>query len=229
MRVLAIESSTEWLSVALNDGQRWYERRERAGHGHSERVLPLVDEVLGEAQTTLASVDGIAFGAGPGGFTGVRIACGVAQGLALGAELPLVPVSTLTALAHVAWRSRGWTRVVACLDARMHEVYVAAVVRQRDAWIEVCAPAVRQPDDVIRPDGAWWGVGEGLLRYPGLGARLRMEASDPLLAPTARAVGELAIPILEGGGGVAPDDALPLYVRHRVALTTRERAAGERL
>ena len=114
-------------------------RGEPSGQAHSERLLPLIDAVLAEAGWSLRSLDGIAFGAGPGSFTGVRIACGVAQGLALGADLPLVPVPTLVALAQAAWRVHGGTRVVACLDARMREVYVAAYERDGDRAGATCA------------------------------------------------------------------------------------------
>jgi tRNA threonylcarbamoyladenosine biosynthesis protein TsaB len=229
MRLLALESSTDWLSVAVGDGERWHERRERAGRGHSERMLPLVDEVLADAQWTLESLDGIAFGAGPGAFTGVRIACGVAQGLALGADLALVPVSTLTAVAHEAWRAHGRTAVFACLDARMREVYVAALAGEGTSWREHRAPSVAKPDDVEAVAGAWFGAGDGLAQYPHLATRLALDGHDAALVPTARAVGALAAPVLAAGGGVPPEDALPLYVRHRVALTTAERDAGERL
>lgn len=229
MRLLALDSSTDWLSVAVGDGARWFECRERAGQTHSERVLPLVDAVLAQAQWRLHDLDGIAFGAGPGSFTGVRIACGVAQGLALGASLPLVPVSTLAALAQEAWRSRGSTRVFACLDARMREVYFAACERDGATWLDRAQPAVRKPADVAVPPGEWFGAGDGLAVYPDLAAQLALAGHDATLLPTARAVGELAHPILVAGRGVAPEAALPLYVRHRVALTPGERAAGERL
>lgn len=229
MRLLALESSTDWLSVAVGDGVDWHACHERAGQSHSERVLPLVDTVLAEAGWQLASLDGIAFGAGPGSFTGVRIACGVAQGLALGAALPLVPVSTLSVLAQEAWRAHGVTRVFACLDARMREVYVACLERAAALWRVVREPSVQRPDDVAVPQGAWFGAGDGLRVYPDLAARLLRASFDATLTPTARAVGELAHPLLAAGCGVLPDDALPLYVRHRVALTSSERAAGERL
>src|SRR4249920_1108234 len=125
MRILVLETSTDWCSVALGDGACWHVRDELAGQAHSERALVLCAALLAEADWPLQSLDGIAFGAGPGSFTGVRIACGVAQGLAFGAALPVVPVCTLEALAHAAWRRDDATHVIACLDARMREVYVA--------------------------------------------------------------------------------------------------------
>ena len=138
MKLLAFDTSTNWLSVACGDGTSWHMRGELAGQAHSERILLHVDAVLAEAEWTLQSLDGIAFGAGPGSFTGVRIACGVAQGLALGAALPVVPVCTLEALAHAAWRRDGMTHVIACLDARMREVYIAAYERGVDRWTPNC-------------------------------------------------------------------------------------------
>src|SRR5438477_9103302 len=141
MRVLSFDTSTEWLTVAAGDGSAWTMHQERAGSANSERILPVVDAVLAEAGWRLADLDGIAFGAGPGAFTGVRIACSVAQGLALGADLPVVAIPSLLALAQEAWRTVGATRVCACLDARMHEVYVACYRRDADEW---CAE--REPD-----------------------------------------------------------------------------------
>src|SRR5215211_4788798 len=109
MKLLAFDTSTQWLSVACMADDAWITRAELAGQAHSERLLPLVDSMLREAGITLADLDAIAFGAGPGSFTGVRIACGVAQGLGFGAQLPLVPIPTLEALAQTALRVHGAT------------------------------------------------------------------------------------------------------------------------
>ena len=231
MKLLAFDTSTRWLSVACLVDGRWVTRDEPAGQSHSERLLPLVDAVLADARQSLADLDAIAFGAGPGSFTGVRIACGVAQGLALGADLPLVPVSTLEALAQSAFRAHGRTRVLACLDARMREVYVAAYRRDADRWTVESAPAVLHPAEVVAPadPAAWFGAGEGYSAYADLAARLGLGACDASLVPDARSIAELALPRLAAGETVAAADALPLYVRHRVALTTAERDAGMRL
>jgi tRNA threonylcarbamoyladenosine biosynthesis protein TsaB len=238
MRILALDTSTEWCSVAVGDGARWHVRDEQAGRAHSERLLPMVRAALAEAGFTLAQLDGLAFGAGPGSFTGIRIGCGVAQGLALGAELPVVPVPTLAAVAQSVRRERGWTKVVACLDARMREVYVAAHAQHGDAWRVVMAPAVLPPADVRSPvDGdvnpstpdGWCGAGNGFAAYPALAAQLGLRDVDADARPAAQAVGELALPRLAAGEGVAAAEALPLYVRHRVAITTAERDRGLKL
>ena len=230
MRILALETSTEWCSVAAGDGARWLARDELTGPAHSERALALVDAVLAEAGWALATLDGIAFGAGPGSFTGIRVACGLAQGLALGADLPVIPVPTLEALAHAAWRESGGQRIVACLDARMREVYIAVYARSDSTWREVAAPRVLAPGSIDGPEGPGWiGAGNGFAAYPGLGAQLGLVRAEAAARPTAQAVGELALPRLAAGEGVAAADALPLYVRHRVALTTAERDAGARL
>ena len=229
MRILALDSSTDWLSIAVGDGAHWYGRTERAATAASERALPLVSEVLAEAQWSLRDLDGIAFGAGPGSFTGVRIACGIAQGLALGIDRPLVGIPTLLALAQGAWRARGATAVMACLDARMREVYVAAYRRSGDQWSETLAPAVLKPADVTAPPGAWHGCGDGFAAYPELASRLALVSVDDAAAPSARAIGELAVPRFAAGDTVDAAHAEPLYVRHRVALTTAERDAGQRL
>ncbi len=233
MRILALDTSTEWCSVAVGDGTRWQVRDERAGQLNSERLLPLVDAALAEAGWTLRNLDGLAFGAGPGSFTGIRIACGVTQGLALGADLPVVPVPTLAAIAQDVFRARGWDRVVACLDARMREVYVAAYAREGSAWREVAAPSVVAPADVFHPrtlgEGAWTGAGSGFAAYPTLARELELSLAAADARPSAQAIGELAAPRLAAGDGVSAADALPLYVRHRVALTSAEQEAGVKL
>src|ERR1700686_2033976 len=122
MRILAIDTSTETCAVALGDGPAWDERSLVAGHRHSDLLLPMIRGLLDDHGATLAQLDGVAFGAGPGAFTGLRIACGVAQGLALGAALPVVGVSTLEAMAQTRRDHAGGERIIAALDARMREV-----------------------------------------------------------------------------------------------------------
>ena len=153
MRILALDTSTEWCSVAVGDGTRWHRLDENAGQAHSERVLPMIHAALAEAGWTLQELDGIAFGAGPGSFTGIRIGCGVAQGLAFAADLPVAPIPTLAALAQEVYRVHGWTRIVACLDARMHEVYLAAYLRGDGGWREWAAPSVVPPAEAPRALG----------------------------------------------------------------------------
>lgn len=223
VNLLAFEASSRRLSVALwRDGalaEKWAD----VPHGGSERLLPWANELLAEADLGLRQLDGIAFGAGPGGFTGLRLACGVAQGLAFGLDIPVVPVGTLAALALAG----GEGRVIACLDARMNEVYVAAYVVSGETVEEIMAPQVGPGATVMLPDGAGWqGVGDGFAAWgavllPRLAERLT--GVDAALCPTAVAVARLAAPVLAGGGGVAAAQAAPLYVRDKVALTTAER------
>src|SRR5215471_2526296 len=146
MQILALDASTDWCSVALGGEHGFEERSEAAGQRHSELLLPMIESLLSNAMTSLSRLDGIAFGAGPGSFTGLRIACGVAQGLALGSGLKLVGVSTLAAMAEVARRRHGARRVLAALDARMHEVYFAAYEHDGERWREHIAPEVAAPE-----------------------------------------------------------------------------------
>lgn len=224
MRILGLDTSTEWCSVAVAGSGARCEANEHVVHAHSERLLPMVRRVLADAGWSPAQLDGIAFGAGPGSFTGLRIGCGVAQGLALALDLPVVPVPTLEALAEAS----GAGRVLCCLDARMREVYVAAYARDGVALRALLPAAVLPPDAVELPAPAedWTGAGPGFTAYPQLAARLRLRRVDPAVLPTAATIVALARPRFERGEGVAAGDALPLYVRHRVALTQAERAAG---
>ena len=230
MKILALDTSTQWLSVALFDGQRAIAMREHVGSGASERILPAIGEMLAGDGTSLANLDGIAYGAGPGSFTGVRIACGVAQGLAFGAGKPLFGVSTLEAIAQSAWRTHGWQRIAACLDARMHEVYVAAYERKHNGFTIDREPVVGKPDAIEPMTGeGWHGAGDGFVAYPALAARLGLVDCDGAIIPDAQSIAECAWPQVLAGRGVSADEAQPLYVRHRVALTTAERASGARL
>jgi len=192
----------------------------------------MIRELLTRERRSLGELDGIAFGAGPGSFTGLRIACGVAQGLALGAGLRVVGVCTLEAMAEAARQRLGATRVVAALDARMGEVYAAHYRHDGERWTAETEPAASKPGAVYVPPGRdWLGVGPGFAAYAELRSRLASALSacrDDLL-PSAAAVGALALPRFAAGGSVAASAAAPLYLRNRVALTVAERAAGMRL
>jgi len=230
MRLLAFDTSTDWISVAVSDGDDWHLHAERVAQDNSRRILPIISRTLAEAGFTLQALDGIAFGAGPGAFTGVRIACGIAQGLAFAIDRPVVGVSTLEALAHEAFRVHGAKRVVACLDARMREIYAACYVREQDEWRAMREPAVMAPLALALPDAEpWHGAGDGFAAYPDLAERLKLAGVDSNAVPSARAIGELALRRFAAGEAVSAPEARPFYVRHRVALTTAERDAGLRL
>lgn len=216
MRLLAIETATHRLAVAYWQDGQVLERAAELPNGSSKWLLPNVHALLAEAGATLSVLDGIAFGAGPGSFTGLRLAAGCAQGLAYGLDLPVLGISTLEALAHAS----GEPRVYACLDARMKEVYVAAYEDGR----QVMAAQVCPPTQAPRPEGNdWVACGDGLAVYRELltgFARVR-----PEVRPTACAVASLAAPRLARGEGLSAADAQPLYIRDKVALTTAERLA----
>ena len=162
----------------------------------------------------LHQISAIAFGAGPGSFTGLRIACAIAQGLAFARGLPVIGVSTLEAMAEEC----GAPRVVACLDARMHEVYYAALEKRDGQWHRVIEPQCAKPGDVRLPAGDWVGCGNGFAAYGDLG----LKRVFPEIHPTASAVARLAAPRLAGGEGVDAALAVPEYVRDKVAFTKAE-------
>jgi tRNA threonylcarbamoyladenosine biosynthesis protein TsaB len=213
MRFAALETSTEWCSVALwHDGEiAGLERR--AGNRHSEFALPMLESLLGKNK-----LDAVAFGAGPGAFTGLRIACGLAQGLAFAEGLPVIGISTLEALAHEA----GAARVVACIDARMREVYYAALEKRAGRWHEVIAAQCIAPHSAPRPPGdGWVGCGSGFDVY-GEVLRTRVAAVTSEVHPTAIAIAQLAAPRLAAGEGVDAALATPVYLRDKVAFTKEE-------
>lgn len=217
MRFAALETSTDWCSVALwADGEiRALERR--VPNRHSEYALPMLESLTRSA----GRLDAIAFGAGPGSFTGLRIACGLAQGLAFAHGLPVLGVSTLEATAEEA----GAPRVVVCLDARMREVYYAALEKRQHRWKEVVAAQCVPPAEAPKPPGdGWVGAGNG---FAGHGS-LSLKKILPEVHPTAAAVARLAAPRLAAGEGVDAALAVPLYLRDKVALTVSEQRAGQR-
>jgi tRNA threonylcarbamoyladenosine biosynthesis protein TsaB len=227
--LLAIDTATEACSVALARGGQVDERLEEVGQRHSERLLPMLQQLLADAGLQLGDLDAIAFGAGPGAFTGLRIACGVAQGLAFGAGRPVVAVGNLEALALVASESAPAARtVLTAIDARMQEVYWAAYEIDAGRLVEVAAPALAGAGELVRicrrlaPDLV---AGNALQRFPEVAASLA-GATAPLACAGAGAVARIAARRLAAGGAVPAELAAPLYVRDRVALTIEERRAA---
>ena len=187
MRILALDTATEACSVALLAGDTLVARYEEPKRGHAELILPEIGRLLAAAGSGIVSLTAVVFGAGPGSFTGLRIACGVAQGLALARGLPVLGVGTLEALAEQS----GAERVIACLDARMGEVYHAAYRRCAGGWTEASPPALMRPGDVPVPEeGGWVGCGARLPGPPmgGGGGALR-RACGPSMAPPGPAPG----------------------------------------
>lgn len=223
--MLAIDAATEECSAALWVDGTVLARGERIGRGHAARLLPMVDELLAEAGLGLAGLDGIACGRGPGSFTGVRVAVGLAQGLALGADRPVVPVSDLVALA--ARVGPAASAVLACLDARMGEVYWAEVRSGPDGWVAL-SEAVGPPGAVRLDSDRATGVGTGLAAHPALRARLagRLVAVRDDWLPRAEQVAALAVPVLRAGGGLDPAALEPTYLRNDVATPSRRQVTG---
>jgi tRNA threonylcarbamoyladenosine biosynthesis protein TsaB len=218
MRFAAIETSTEWCSVALwSDGEIAAIER-RAGNRHSEFALPMLETLIKNSNLRLGDLDAVAFGAGPGAFTGLRIACGLAQGLALARGLPVIGISTLEALAQEALAAR----VVACIDARMREVYYAALEKRAGRWHEVIAAQCIAPQSAAKPPGEGWvGCGSGFDVYREV-MKDKVSVVKSEVHPTALAVAELAAPRLAAGEGVDAALAAPVYVREKVAFTKEE-------
>jgi tRNA threonylcarbamoyladenosine biosynthesis protein TsaB len=235
LNLLALDTSTDVISLALCrqgvEGALW-QYSGAGGAQASAQLIPALQDLLALSQMDWRDLDAVVFGRGPGAFTGLRTACAVVQGLALGADLPVLPVNTLLAVAENARLQQGSTRVLAVLDARMGEVYAAAFTWSNGQWACVLDTALLAPNALL----AWAAAG-------GITAAL---ASDWTLAgnawdsygpewtigwgpyptlPTARALLHLAPALLQAGHAVAADQALPFYVRDKVAQTTAERAA----
>jgi tRNA threonylcarbamoyladenosine biosynthesis protein TsaB len=216
-RLLAVETATEACSAALYLAGEVRERFLVAPREHADRILSMVSELLSETALALQDLDAIAFGRGPGSFTGVRIAASVTQGLALGVRLPVVPVSSLAALAQ----DLPAHRVLAALDARMGEVYWCAYERDADGLMRAVGPEMAcTPDRVPAPPGSGWiGAGSGWRRY---GNVLQQHLGSAVVHwiedcyPRACAVARLAAAALVRGEAVAPEDALPVYLRDDV-------------
>lgn len=227
MKLLAFELSTEACSVAVHVDGQVRERFEIAPRRHAELALPWAEELLAEAGIARSQLDAIALGRGPGAFTGVRLAIALAQGVALALDRPLIPVSTLQALAMRAPAEAG--QVLAAIDARMGEVYVARYQRVDGLpWLQD-AERVCPPQAVVLPEGIRCaGVGTGFGAAEGaIVAQLgdALTSADATALPRASDVLALALPLLARGEAIAPERVEPAYLRDNVALTLVEQQA----
>ncbi|MCW8917673.1 MAG: tRNA (adenosine(37)-N6)-threonylcarbamoyltransferase complex dimerization subunit type 1 TsaB [Gammaproteobacteria bacterium] len=222
MKLLALETATEACSAALYLDGEISERYQLAPREHTALILPMVDGLLAEAGLPRSQLDAVAFGCGPGAFTGVRIATGVAQGIAFALELPVVPVSTLATLAQGAQREFGWRQVAAAIDARMGEVYWGsftvdeAGVMQPDGEERVCPPG----EVPLLHEHQWHGIGSGWQSYASeLAQRQGVAMVDARgdYYPHALDVATLAVAALARGEGLPAEQALPRYLRDQVA------------
>jgi tRNA threonylcarbamoyladenosine biosynthesis protein TsaB len=229
VNLLALETSTEYLSLAVKKGDEVLTFDVNAGQSHSQIILPQIQVLLEKADLQLKDLQGIAFGAGPGSFTGVRIAAGITQGLGFGANLPVVSICTLLALAEVT----GAGKVIACLDARMGEVYHAVYEKLDGEWLTILEPGLYKPTSVPAAEGnAWVGAGSGWQAYLEELSTVyagQLQTVQPKLLPSALAILKLAQPIFEKGEAKSAGEAMPIYIRNRVALKTAEREQGQRL
>ena len=229
MNLLAFDTSTDTLSIAVQRGDAVWQHTGAGGAQASAALIPAIQRLLAEAGLGFDTLDAIVFGRGPGSFTGLRTACAVAQGLAFGARngqgTPVLPVDTLLAVAEEARHQHGCTQVLAVLDARMNEVYSAHCTWQEatgqwstDADFGLCAP-----EALTLTDAALWTVaGNAQAAY---GERLLPQARHVAALPTATALLRLAPALLAAGAAVPASEALPRYIRDKVAQTTAEREA----
>jgi tRNA threonylcarbamoyladenosine biosynthesis protein TsaB len=232
VNLLVVDTSTEACSLALSVGAQRYSRHVVAGRDHTALLLPLLHELLTDAGLHAAEVDGLVCGVGPGSFAGVRVGVGFVKGFALARELPVVPVSSLATLAQGAMRRTGMARVLACIDARMGEVYCASFERDAGSGLARLASAARvcPPDAVdLQLPFPWAVTGTGWGTY---GAALRTrcavaaEAEEPQALPEALDALALAQPSFARGEAISADQLEPMYLRDSVALKLEQQAAA---
>ena len=232
--LIAIETSTESCSAALMRDGAIIERSELAPRRHAELILPMIESLLDEAGLSRRQVDAVAVGRGPGAFTGVRLAISVAQGIGLGLNIPVITVSSLAALAQDVPLGVD-ASILAVIDARMGEVYAGAFRRNASGLVEsLTAESVGPASMIVVPkasngkSGQWSIIGSGWSAYrDAIAARISLPPvwSDGARYPQASAVARLAEPQLASGQGTAPEFALPVYLRDKVALTLDEQRA----
>ncbi len=222
MRILAIDTATEACSAALLVDETIHARYELAPQQHARLILPMMEALLVESGCTLAQLDGLAFGRGPGSFTGVRIAASVIQGLAFATDLPVVGISTLAALAQQVVDEHQASAVLTAFDARMEQVYWGAYWRQESGLVQLQGEEqVCDPHEVPMPEGRdWVAAGSGWSAYGDVLARqvgMELVAHYPQAMPHARGILRLAQAAFMRGEGVAAEQAQPVYLRNNVA------------
>jgi len=222
VNLLAVETSSELCSVALLRGGELFVEEALAENRHSEMLVAMIRRLLERARLAVGQMDAFGFGQGPGSFTGIRIACGIVQGLAFASGRPVVPIPSLLALAEQS--NEG--RVIAALDARMGEAYIAAYARNGDDWDEVISPRLADAASLPHlPGRSWSATGSGFERHEWLREAYRdsVQMSFRGDLPRAGSIARLGARRLAKGAGIAAGDAAPLYLREKVALTTEER------
>ncbi|MDB5911490.1 MAG: tRNA ((37)-N6)-threonylcarbamoyltransferase complex dimerization subunit type 1 TsaB [Ramlibacter sp.] len=220
LKLLAFDTSTEILSVAVSVAGVVRETTAAGGALSSAALIPAIEALLAQSGVALGELDAIAFGRGPGSFTGLRTATAVAQGLGFGSGVPVLAIDTLLAVAEEAHALTGASQVVAMLDARMGEVYFAGYEREGERWLVCQAPALGKPEAAPVPEG--WTIAGNVLDLHA--AHLPADRRTVVALPTARALLRLAPAALAQSAGRPPADVLPLYIRDKVAQTTEERA-----
>ncbi|UJF19931.1 tRNA (adenosine(37)-N6)-threonylcarbamoyltransferase complex dimerization subunit type 1 TsaB [Vibrio sp. SS-MA-C1-2] len=221
-KILAVDTATENCSVALLIDDQIIFRSELAPREHTIKILPMVDQVLSEAEVSLSQLDGLAFGRGPGSFTGVRIGIGIAQGLGFGADLPMIGVSTLAAMAQGAYRQFGAEHVLSSIDARMSEIYWGQYQRLINGdWQLNEQEVVSTPELILErvsldQEREWFQVGTGWQAYPDLSTLAKNSVTTELLYPDAQDMVHLAQFALARGEVVSAEDATPVYLRDTV-------------
>ncbi len=223
MKLLALDTATEACSVALNLDGDVIERFELSPRRHSRDLLPMVEAILAQAGLSLSQLDALAFGRGPGAFTGLRVATAMVQGLAFAVDLPVIPVSTLAALAQQGLREHQASRVLSAIDARMDEVYWGAFSESDGLMVPVASEMVAAPENVTVPsvDGHWFGMGTGWAFQNRMSATV-MDCHVEVW-PHARDVALLAAADFKQGKGLPAEQAMPVYLRDKVALKKSER------
>ncbi|MDB2384739.1 tRNA (adenosine(37)-N6)-threonylcarbamoyltransferase complex dimerization subunit type 1 TsaB [Endozoicomonas sp.] len=224
MKLLALDTATEACSVALNIDGELTEHYELLPRRHSRELLPMVDALLSEAGWVLSDIDALAFGCGPGAFTGLRVATAMAQGLAFAVDIPVIPVSTLATLAQQAYRCYGSTHVLSAIDARMDEVYWGVFAEENQLMMPQQQEAVIKPEKVSLPPAEsvkWTGIGTGWTYRERLA--ISVETCYDQALPHALDIAVLAAADFSRGRLLPAEKAMPVYLRDKVALKKSER------